>query len=69
MPTQMPDFKDLMAANPQVDGAEVREVIETMAQLQKYGVDRANYSLVSPYSRGHSDSGVLGSKPRLRFTR
>jgi hypothetical protein len=48
---EIPDLKELLEKNPQVDTAQVREVLGAVEELKKRGVARASYNLVSPYRR------------------
>ena len=44
-------FEELMEKNPGVDGAQMREAQELLAELRRGGVAAPSYGLVSPYER------------------
>ena len=70
MPTQMIDMKEVAAKNRRVDPAKVKEVMDTLVEVGKHGLGRANYSIQSPYTRTKVKPSERPTRPpRLKFTR
>ena len=44
-------IRELAEGNPNVDSRQLRETAELLADLQREGVPRRQYNIVSPYER------------------
>lgn len=71
MTTQVIDLKEIERANPGVDSAKVSEALATVEAVDQHGIERANYSIQSPYSRtsGEPSRDSRLRSPVLRFSR
>lgn len=69
MPTQQIDMKEVVRRNAKVDAAKVKEVMDTMAEIDKHGVSRANYEIQSPYTRTRGAHPPSPNPSRLRSSR
>jgi hypothetical protein len=67
MPIQLPDIENVIESNPQVDLAKVKEALDLMAELRRYGVKPATYKLGSPYERPRTRPRDRRS-PKVRMT-
>jgi hypothetical protein len=63
------DLEGLAKKNPRVDLVSVKKVLDTVAEVRKHGVSRANYSISSPYSRKRGEPQPEVERSRLRFNR
>lgn len=56
-----PSPKTILAKNPHVDAARVRETCAAIKQLRRMGVKGAEYNLVAPFSRRLSSASTACS--------
>jgi hypothetical protein len=72
MTMQAINLNEIAEKNSQVDPDQVKDALQTVAELRKHGVRRAHYSLVGPYDRATTTVKRTAEDvriPRIRSTR